>query len=165
MWAKTRAETLHSSLQFKPAKFWKLFNKGESQQVFGIDQWTQYFSKLFAGSSDEGSIGIHMQQNEAHIQLFPGPDPLRLQSAEALNAPITLVEVEHALHVSQNGKAHGYDGLPAEFIKDATFDVLLHGKFIKHYALADHLVHLFNHVFREGYPSTWATGTYASTGA
>ena len=155
-WQRNRSACIRHELCLAPKLFWKRYaGQNGDQGSFTIDQWSQYFAKLLGSSPKErvGACGC-----EDVPSSFPVPDESVRQKAVTLNAPITRAEVEHVLHVSQCGKAHGVDGIPVEFMKRAVRNVRVGDVTMKEYVLAEHLTHLFNHVLTHGYPSQWAVG-------
>jgi len=161
-WDYERAQGLRRDLRHAPKLFWKMFgNEGPREHAFGVEEWTESFSRLFDIGDGGSSACLYDGQGGRHQDvedLFPVPGETQKASAASLNEPITRVEVLKALSCATNGKAQGADGIPMEFIKCATVEVRVGNARAKQNVLLDHIVHLFNNVLCGDFPTSWAVG-------
>lgn len=157
-WERQRAEQLHGDLRFQPKRFWKAYGKSSKlSSAFGLEQWSEYFKKLFEASPNKETGDA---TDEAVWALnFPLPSEHDLLNAAALNTDFTECEIVSALDKVANGKAAGVDGIPMEFLKHAVIVTPGEGGAnTRQYILRHHITFLFNKVLAEGYPVEWATG-------
>lgn len=147
-------------------KFWAKFKKGRSVgAVHSVNQWSDYFSKLFNEGerewSDHESFETHCRTYE---DLFGRPVERDTQGAACLNDVVQELEVDRALTAMNLGKAVGYDRIPAEFFRQAYYEVRYVGddgkpRIVREYLLTPFLTSLFQKILsNKHYPPEWAIG-------
>lgn len=149
-------------LKHNPRKFWTAF-KGRRPSILRADmqQLHSYWSTLYAGV-DRGALG---EDGEAMSDLVARLNGLARASsgyahAAGLNSDITLTEMLRALKRLHPGRAAGPDGLRAEFLKYASWEVRSGRSYSEVHLLAPVLVALFQQLFSHGlYVRSWSSAT------
>ena len=123
-----------------PQAFWSILKKSRNELAecypckITSRQWLSYFDSLLCVQNKNSISSV--KDNRKYF---------KEQMDQVLNTKITLSEVQAGIHKLKTGKAHGKDGIPAEFYK-STLDII-----------SPILVVLFNKIFDSGiFPETWS---------
>ena len=126
----------------KPKDFWNLFcrKKAAPSNNISIDEFYNYFSKLA-----DDITNVHVPEAETFCE--NNDFNSSFCNFDELDQPITLREVEYAIHNLNRNKAMGSDCLINEYFIESC-DII-----------SSHLVDLFNIIFNSGYfPDQWSEG-------
>lgn len=154
-WEAQEAARWRDSLVRDPKTFWAEYKERRAAAGAGLDQWTGYLKGLFATGEARGEPDPELC-DRLFREAVGGREAF--EAARELNEAITEWEVRRAMRVLRRGKAAGVDGIPPEFIKEAW---LPGGGGPPMNALVEPVLHLFNRVFKEGYPEVWRVGAVA----
>lgn len=152
------------NLRHDPRRFWSGFKQGARDTTGGHTwadrhrHWALQFGGVGRGALWEcgaASIRDFLAALEAAAGR-QGLPPERRAAAQALNAPITLEEVEQQLRCLRGGAAAGLDGLGADLLKGTwKWEQLPNGKRRKRFLPVEPMALLFNRVFETSYPDSW----------
>jgi hypothetical protein len=155
--AKTALEQLLQSASHDPKTFWKLYHPRNAKcPIDDVAKWSTYFQTLL----NSNPAPMQPVSEAASSSPTQTPNPEDFLAAEALNCPITLEEVQHALHKLKSNKSPDYDGIIPELLKYAFLNVTIAPKeTCKVNFVAHHLLQVFNILFARGYfPVEWSMG-------
>ena len=162
------SHTRHSMLQClydDPRQFWRRFQAGTPQGAkFSAQEWSAWFQQLLSANTsaayEGGSVESHCR---AHSALFPDPSDHALQAAAWLNDHFTEAEISSALAKLPNHKSAGVDGIPAEFLTQASIPRPAGpgGAVSREFVLAPVLTDLCNKVMDSTFPSAWQISALA----
>ena len=151
VWEAQEFKDMVQDLRHAPKRFWRRCGQGTQEGgLRDVAGWTQYFEGLFGAPADDAT---------PPTPSFHPPTAAAVASAEDLNKPITVEEVQQALEAMRGGKSPGVDGMPVEFYKHAWVPAVgADGELTSRHALLDPITHLLDRVLREGYPRAWQVG-------
>jgi hypothetical protein len=156
--AKTALEQLLQSASHDPKTFWKMYHPRHAKcPIDDVAKWSTYFRDLLDSNPAPMQPMASESTSPSHVQT---PSPKDVLAAEALNCPITLEEVQQALHKLKSNKSPDYDGIIPELLKYAFLNVTIAPKeTCKINFVAHHLLQMFNILFARGYfPVEWSMG-------
>ena len=127
-------------------KFWKSLKTRNSIKGPTLSQFVKYFTHVYYFDYD------HMNNIMKLVKSSPNDINEKVDNGQSdllqfLNSPMTIDEIQKAIRKLKCKTAAGIDGIPAEFYKHGSNELL------------PALVLLFNTIIANGeYPSSWATG-------
>ena len=130
-------------------KFWKSLKPRNSTKGPTLSQFVKYFEEQVHPPHVDYD---HMNNIMKLVKSSPNDINEKVEKGQSdllqfLNSPITIDEIQKAIRKFKCKKAAGIDGIPAEFYKHGSNELL------------PALVLLFNTIIANGeYPSNWATG-------
>jgi sorting nexin-29 len=148
--AKSALEHLLQTASHDPKSFWKLYHPRRSScPIDDVAKWSSYFQDLL--DSCPSPIATNAVQ---------ACNPEDIIAAQALNCPISMDEVQQALHKLKSNKSPDYNGIIPELLKCAFLHVKIAPKeTCKINFVAHHLLRIFNLLFSRGYfPLEWSMG-------
>ena len=136
-----------------PNSYWK-FWKSLKPRNPNLSQSVKYFEEQVYPPDVDYFDYDHMNNIMKLVKSSPNDIKGKVENGQSdllqfLNSPITIDENQKAIKKLKCRKAAGIDGIPAEFYKHGSNELL------------PTLVLLFNTIIANGeYPSSWATGMY-----
>jgi hypothetical protein len=148
-----------TNLYENPKSFWKVYNDRSPVVCGTVDQWTDFFQRLFQGNVAGEYVGGNLEQHcAAFHNLFPQPSDESRAAASMLNVPFSEVEIQVALGQLACHKASGVDGIPAEFLQQAYVEGQAGGSNrTREFVLSPVITKVFNAVLHDSYPQAWQT--------
>lgn len=147
-----------------PRQFWSRFRAGTPRGAgFSAQEWSAWFQQLLSANTTAAYEGGSLESHcNAHSALFPDPSEQAIQSAAWLSDHFTEADICAALSKLPNHKAAGVDGMPAEFLTQATTTAPAgSGAPSREFILAPMLTELCNKVMDGAFPSAWQTSALA----
>ena len=133
-------------------KFWKSLKPRNSTKGPTLSQFVKYFEEQVYPPHVDYFDYDHMNNIMKLVKSSSNDINEKVENGQSdllqfLNSPITIDEIQKAIRKLKCKKAAGIDGIPAEFYKHGSNELL------------PALVLLFNTIIANGeYPSSWATG-------
>ena len=154
---RSKLKKFHSN---NPTEYWKLWKSFRPREInnskLTLDDFNAYFinqtsppnTEYFNQEFMSNCINFIRKYQNDEIEIDINHDTGKLEiSDEICNSPISMEEIQTHLNKLKNNKAPGIDGIPGEFLKNASDD------------LCPTLYLLYNSIFDScDWPSKWAEG-------